>query len=79
MVDDYARFWFGGGGFRKQYTFWGAYALWQRSLVLDSSLTQAAHALYIYAPLATSTQTHVNTRDLRRRRTAHFHFHFHFP
>ena len=33
VVDDYARFWFKGEGFRKQYTWWAAFALWQRSLV----------------------------------------------
>lgn len=37
VVDDYARFWFAGPGFRKQYTFWGAHALWQRSLLIDAS------------------------------------------
>jgi len=44
VVDDYARFWFGGGGWRKQYTFWGAYALWQRSLVVDESLASGVAA-----------------------------------
>ena len=41
VVDDYARFWFAPDmakrGFVKQYTFWGVYALWQRSLVTSSS------------------------------------------
>ena len=35
VIDDYARFWFLGQGWRKQYTFWPAYALWQRSLLLQ--------------------------------------------
>ena len=37
VVDDYARFWFKGDGYRKQYTWWAAYALWQRSQLLHSS------------------------------------------
>ena len=33
----YARFWFRGNGWRKQYTWWAAYSLWQRSLLLQPS------------------------------------------
>jgi hypothetical protein len=33
VIDDYARFWFRGDGWRKQYVWWAAYALWQRSLL----------------------------------------------
>ena len=45
IVDDYARFWFRGGGFRKQYTWWAAYALWQRSLLLHHERErQGVHA-----------------------------------
>ena len=32
-VDDYAYFWFRGGGWRRQYTFWPAHALWERALL----------------------------------------------
>ena len=44
VIDDYARFWFRGQGWRKQYTFWGAHALWQRSLVLSSSAAAGVQA-----------------------------------
>ena len=44
VLDDYARFWFIGNGWRKQYTWWAAYALWQRSLLLQSSPAQGIQA-----------------------------------
>ena len=44
MVDDYARFWFLGSGYRKQYTFWPAYALWQRSLLVSRSAAEGVQA-----------------------------------
>jgi len=40
IVDDYARFYFRGDGWRKQYTWWAAYALWQRSLLLHHQPSQ---------------------------------------
>ena len=44
VVDDYARFWFRGGGFKKQYTWWAAYALWQRSLLLHNTARRGVQA-----------------------------------
>lgn len=40
VIDDYARFWFLGSGWKKQYTFWPAHALWQRSLLLRRSAAE---------------------------------------
>ena len=37
ILDEYARFWFTGEGYRKQYVSWLVYALWQRSLVLHAT------------------------------------------
>ena len=38
IVDDYARFWFSeGDSHRRQYNWWAAYALWQRSQLLHHS------------------------------------------
>ena len=42
-VDDYAFFWFRGGGWRRQYTFWPAHALWERALVSSTDLAAGAH------------------------------------
>ena len=44
VVDDYARFWFRGDGFRKQYTWWAAHALHQRSLLLHDSAARGVQA-----------------------------------
>jgi len=44
IVDDYARFWFKGDGYRKQYTWWAAYALWQRSLLHHSQSSAGVQA-----------------------------------
>ena len=44
VVDDYARFWFKGDGWRKQYTWWAAYALWQRSLLLHDTAARGIQA-----------------------------------
>ena len=35
VIDDYARFWFQGSGWRMQYTWWPAFALWQRAQLLQ--------------------------------------------
>ena len=44
VVDDYARFWFHGDGFRKQYTWWAAHALHQRSLLRRRQQRQRHHS-----------------------------------
>ena len=44
IIDEYARFWFTGEGYRKQYVNWLVYALWQRSLVLHATPAQGVVA-----------------------------------
>ena len=44
VVDDYARFWFTGEGWNKQYTWWAAHALHQRSLLLEGSAAKGVQA-----------------------------------
>ena len=44
VVDDYARFWFRGDGFRKQYTWWAAHALHQRALLLHPTAALGVQA-----------------------------------
>ena len=44
VVDDYARFWFRGDGWRKQYTWWAAHALYQRSLLQHHSPGEGVQA-----------------------------------
>lgn len=44
IVDDYARFWFKGEGYRKQYVWWAAHALYQRSLLVGATPAQGVTA-----------------------------------
>ncbi|MEC7231370.1 MAG: hypothetical protein VXW31_00360, partial [Planctomycetota bacterium] len=44
VVDDYARFWFHGNGYRKQYTWWAAHALWQRASLIAARPHEGVHA-----------------------------------
>ena len=67
VVDDYARFWFRGAGWRKQYTFWGAYALWERSQVLDAD-TSAGLMAELYADLVGNYHDWVRTHYSKRER-----------
>jgi hypothetical protein len=44
VLDDYARFWFRGDGWRKQYTWWAAHALHERSLLHHHSASEGVQA-----------------------------------
>ena len=60
VIDDYARFWFQGSGWRMQYTWWPAYALWQRAQLLQPGAAGGILA-ELFGALAAHYREVVNT------------------